>query len=67
LWGTAVAAGGAAWAVKTVLPPAHPVVAGTIVLGVFGLAYLGGTMALGVPEGRVLLSGRSAGFRPRGM
>jgi putative peptidoglycan lipid II flippase len=65
LWGTAIAASGAAWAVKAVLPLTHPVVAGVIILGAFGLAYLGGTMAFGVPEGR-LLGSRPAGSRPRG-
>jgi hypothetical protein len=37
------------------LPPVHPIVAGLVVLGVYGCVYLGGAAALGVPEVRSVL------------
>ena len=48
LWGAGIAAGALAWAVKLVLPPLHPLLRGVIVLPVFGAAFLGIAVALGV-------------------
>jgi putative peptidoglycan lipid II flippase len=50
LWGSAVLATALALGVKLVLPHVHPVLRAVVVLGVFGLAYLGATSALGVAE-----------------
>jgi putative peptidoglycan lipid II flippase len=50
LWAAAAGAAGAAWLVKTAIPPMHPVLAGVCVLGVYGALFLGLTALLGVPE-----------------
>jgi putative peptidoglycan lipid II flippase len=55
LWMTATLAAGIAWAVKLVLPPVHPVVEAVAVLIPYGLAYFGGTLALGIPEARATI------------
>ena len=63
LWGAALASGGAAFALHRLLPPlpplalwvvtiGAPVERGVVVLGAFGLGYLGLTVALGVGEAR---------------
>ncbi len=63
LWGAALAAGAAAFALRSFLPPlpslrilffrvSPPILVGVIVLGAFGLAYLAFTVALGVGEAR---------------
>jgi len=54
LWASALAAGTAAYGTKRVVPNVSHVLTGVVVLGVFGLVYLGATMALGVPEVRLL-------------
>lgn len=64
LWGAAVAGAAAGWAVKLALPPLHPAIAAAAILGVFGGIFVGGTLALGVPEARSALRapfGRRAG------
>jgi putative peptidoglycan lipid II flippase len=50
LWGSAALATTLALGVKFVLPPVHPVLRAAVVLGVFGVAYLGATSALRVDE-----------------
>jgi putative peptidoglycan lipid II flippase len=50
LWGSAALATALALGVKYVLPHVHPVLRAAVVLGVFGIAYLGATSALGVAE-----------------
>ena len=55
LWGSAIAAGGAAWAVKLALPPVHPVFVATTVLGAYGLCFLIVTLALRIPEASAAL------------
>jgi putative peptidoglycan lipid II flippase len=50
LWGSAALATAIALGVKYVLPHMHPVIRAALVLGVFGVAYLGSTSALGVAE-----------------
>jgi len=49
LWGSAIAAAAVAWGVRLALPPMGPLLRGAIVLPVFGVVYLGATVALGVP------------------
>ena len=50
LWVSAIAAGGVAWGVKLMLPAVHPVIVAVSVLGVYGLIFLLGTLALRIPE-----------------
>lgn len=50
LWAAAVAAAGAAWAVKLLLPPLHPILTALFVLGAFGLVFLAAAAAIGIPE-----------------
>jgi putative peptidoglycan lipid II flippase len=50
LWGTALLAGAAAWGLRQVLPPIHPILEAAVVLGLFGVVYLGGCAALGIGE-----------------
>jgi putative peptidoglycan lipid II flippase len=61
LWTSAVAGAGVAWAVKIALPALHPIAAAVLILGPFGLAFLGATVALGVPESADIL--RTARFK----
>ena len=56
LWGSAIAAGGVAWAVKLVLPAWHPVVVAGVVLGAYGLGFLIVSLALRVPEASAALA-----------
>jgi putative peptidoglycan lipid II flippase len=59
LWGAALASALAAYEVEVplqrALPSAPPVLAALGVLGVFGVLYVGATLALGIGEARVLL------------
>ena len=50
LWASAAAGAAIAWGIKLVLPLLHPVVAATVILIPYGLAYFGTTMALGLRE-----------------
>ena len=52
LWGAAALGGGAAWALRALLPVHHPVIGAIFLLGTFGAVYLGATIAAGVPEAR---------------
>jgi putative peptidoglycan lipid II flippase len=56
LWAAAAAAGGLGWVVKLSVGLAHPMLAGLLVLGTFGLTYVAGTMLLGVPQASGLIS-----------
>jgi hypothetical protein len=67
LWASAAAATGIAFGAKLLLPAGHPIFRAAVILGLFGLTYLGATLAFGVSEarsalGRVrrLLGGKSA-------
>ena len=62
LWGAALAAASVGWGVRWLLPPVHPVVQGALVLGPYGLTYLGLTLALGVPDAANAVK---SGFRRR--
>jgi putative peptidoglycan lipid II flippase len=48
LWMAGLVAAAAAWGVKLVLPPLDPMARGVLVLGTFGLVYLGGARAFGL-------------------
>jgi putative peptidoglycan lipid II flippase len=54
LWTAALGGAAAAWGVRWVLPPLHPVVTGALVLVPYGLVYLASSLMLGVPEARRL-------------
>jgi len=56
LWGSAIAGGAAAWAVKLALPILHPAMTAAVVLGAYGLIFLAGTFALRIPEASVALA-----------
>ena len=55
LWGSAAGAGALAWAVKRMLPPAHPAAAALLVLGAYGVSFLLATLALRIPEAAAAL------------
>ena len=55
LWGSALAAAAAAWVVKLALEGQHPLVVALFSLGMYGVAYLAISAALGVPHTRRLL------------
>jgi putative peptidoglycan lipid II flippase len=55
LWGSAIAAGAVAWAMKLALPPVHPAVAAISVLGAYGVSFLLATLAFRLPEARMAL------------
>ncbi len=50
LWSIAIASAAMAFGIKLLLPGLHVVIRGIIVLGVYGLLYIGGAAAAGVPE-----------------
>jgi putative peptidoglycan lipid II flippase len=56
LWSAAFAAAALAWAVKLMLPPAHPILRAALILLPFGVVYLGLTVAFGVGEARRVLA-----------
>jgi putative peptidoglycan lipid II flippase len=56
LWASAAAGAAAGWAIKIALPPLHPVIAATLILGAYGVIYLGATMLLRIPEARSIIS-----------
>ncbi len=55
LWLSALLAAAGGWALKLVLGPRHPLVAGLLVLGLYGVIYLAMTLALGIPHARQLM------------
>ena len=50
LWTSAVAGAAVAWGIKLALPALHPIVAGVVILGAYGLVYFGLAIALGISE-----------------
>jgi putative peptidoglycan lipid II flippase len=60
LWGAAIVAAGAAWAVLTWLPISNPKVRGAAAAGTFGVAYLLVCLGMGLPEARTLLGRRTS-------
>jgi putative peptidoglycan lipid II flippase len=57
LWGAALLSGAAAYAVKTAVGHTHPIIDGTLVIGVYGVLYFSVTTLFGVSESRVVLGG----------
>ena len=55
LWGGAAAGAGAAWGLRAVLPPAHPILVALAVLGLYGAVYVFITDRLGLPEATALM------------
>jgi putative peptidoglycan lipid II flippase len=55
LWGSAIAGGGMAWAVKLALPAWHPAIIATVVLGAYGLVFLMATLVFRIPEASAAL------------
>ncbi|MQA28939.1 MAG: murein biosynthesis integral membrane protein MurJ [Luteitalea sp.] len=56
LWTSAIAGAAAAWAIKLWTPALHPVLKAVVVLGPYGLVFLGATFALRVPEASSAMS-----------
>ncbi len=50
LWGAALAAAVVAWGAKLVLGVQHPLLLGCVAIPLYGLAYLGATASLSIPE-----------------
>jgi putative peptidoglycan lipid II flippase len=50
LWTAAACGAIAAWAVKLLIPPVHPVIAAILVLGPYGVGFFACAFALRVPE-----------------
>jgi putative peptidoglycan lipid II flippase len=61
LWAAAAAAAAVAWAIKLVVPVAHPIVAAVAILGPYGLIFFAVSFALGVPEASATI-GRLGAF-----
>jgi putative peptidoglycan lipid II flippase len=55
LWLLGIVAAAAAWGVRMVIPAMHPAIAAALVLGPYGIVYIGGAMMRGLPEARALL------------
>jgi putative peptidoglycan lipid II flippase len=70
LWAVAILAAMVAFGVKRVLPFHRPLVAGPLVLAVYGAIYLGVTQWMGIarlgPLGRMMKRGNNAGNRGQG-
>lgn len=60
LWGSAAIAGAVAFGLKLALPAINAIVAGVLILGMFGATYVAATMAMGVPHARVIVRRVSA-------
>jgi putative peptidoglycan lipid II flippase len=50
LWICAIVSAALAWGAKLALPPLGPIPLAIVVLGVYGLAFVAGTLALRIPE-----------------
>lgn len=50
LWLAAVLGAAAGWAIRVVIPAWHPTIVAAVVLGVYGLVYLGSAVVMRVPE-----------------
>lgn len=55
LWAAAAAAASAAWGARLVAPPAHPLLTGALVIGVYGVVYFLVTAMSGVEDATALL------------
>jgi putative peptidoglycan lipid II flippase len=56
LWGAAAAGAAAAWTLKLTAAPRNPILLAVVVLGAYGVIYIGGTVALRVPEAGPLIA-----------
>jgi putative peptidoglycan lipid II flippase len=56
LWGSAVAAGAAAFALKSLLPETGPITAAVLILCPYGILFIALTLALRVPEATLALT-----------
>jgi len=56
LWGSASGAAAVAWALKSATSTQHPIVAAILVLGVYGVIFVGATVALGLPEASAVVA-----------
>jgi len=63
LWGVGALAGAVGVAAKLLAPALHPILVAVLVIGPFGVTYLGVTWALGFTEASPIL--RRLGVRPR--
>lgn len=63
MFAAAGAATAAAWGVRLLLPPLHPVLTGVLILGTFGVTYFGVAAGFGLAEAAAVLGriGRMAG------
>jgi putative peptidoglycan lipid II flippase len=50
LWGSAIAAAAIAFGIKSVLPALHPIITAVLVLGPYGVVFIGATLLLRIPE-----------------
>jgi len=50
LWTAAIAGAGVAWLLKLTLPAMHPAIAAVLILGPYGLVFLGSTYFMRIPE-----------------
>ena len=65
LWGTAAAASCMAFAAKSLMQGAHPLVSGAVVISIFGFVYFLGAAALRVPDAEQLLKAVTARLRAK--
>jgi len=56
LWAAAIAAAAVAWLVKNALPAIHPVIAGALILGPYGVVFFGATFLMRIPEASAAMS-----------
>ena len=50
LWSAAIVGAVVAWLVKLALPSVHPAIAGALILGTYGVVFLGATLLMRIPE-----------------
>jgi putative peptidoglycan lipid II flippase len=56
LWGAAIAGAVVAWVVKLALPAMNPILAAILILGPYGVVFLGATFALRIGEASAALA-----------
>jgi putative peptidoglycan lipid II flippase len=56
LWAAAIAGAIAAWLVKLALPTMHPAIQGLLILGPYGVVFLGTTFLMRLPEASSVVS-----------
>jgi putative peptidoglycan lipid II flippase len=56
LWSAAIAGAIVAWFMKLALPPMHPILAAILILGPYGIVFLGATLVLRITEASAALS-----------